>query len=77
MAQNRQWIYTRKPEGQVSADIFALNESAVVQPGPGEVLVKSTLLSLDPASRAWMAGRTYRAQLEPGDLMAGWVSARS
>ena len=42
------------------------------QPGPGEVLVKTTLLSLDPASRAWMAGRTYRAQLEPGEIMAGW-----
>ena len=37
-----------------------------------EVLVRTTLLSLDPASRAWMQGATYRTQLNPGDVMAGW-----
>jgi NADPH-dependent curcumin reductase CurA len=72
MSKNRQWIYASKPEGRVSADIFAMSESAVPEPGPGEVLVRTTLLSLDPASRAWMAGRTYRPQLEPGEIMAGW-----
>lgn len=69
---NRQWIYTRKPEGNVTPDIFALREAPIPEPGPGEVLVKATHLSLDPASRAWMAGRTYRSMLEPGEIMAGW-----
>jgi NADPH-dependent curcumin reductase CurA len=72
MAKNAQWIYARKPEGAVTAAHFAPADSDIAQPGEGEVLVRTTLLSLDPASRAWMAGRTYRAMLEPGEVMAGW-----
>jgi NADPH-dependent curcumin reductase CurA len=74
MAQtvNRQWIYAQKPSGQVGPEHFEPRDAAVREPGDGEALVRTTLLSLDPASRAWMAGRTYRAQLEPGELMAGW-----
>jgi NADPH-dependent curcumin reductase CurA len=72
MAKNAQWIYARKPEGAVTAAHFAPAESELAQPGEGEVLVRTTLLSLDPASRAWMAGRTYRPMLEPGEVMAGW-----
>lgn len=72
MAVNKQWIYAKKPEGQVGPEHFELHESKMPEPGEGEALVRSTLLSLDPASRAWMMGRTYRAMLEPGDVMAGW-----
>jgi len=72
VTQNRQWIYARKPASEVGPDNFDLRESAVPEPKPGEVLVKTTLLSLDPASRAWMQGATYRSQLNPGDVMAGW-----
>lgn len=72
MATNRQWIYARKPVAEVGPDNFELKESALPEPGPGEVLVRTTLLSLDPASRAWMQGATYRSQLNPGDVMAGW-----
>jgi hypothetical protein len=69
---NKQWIYASKPEGQVGPQHFQMRETPDPVPGEGEVLVRSTLLSLDPASRAWMAGRTYRSQLEPGEIMAGW-----
>ena len=72
MAVNKQWIYAQKPEGDVGPQHFELRESETREPADGEVLVKTTLLSLDPASRAWMAGRTYRSQLEPGEVMAGW-----
>jgi len=72
MAKNQQWIYARKPEGLVTAANFEPSERDIPEPGDGEVLVRTTLLSLDPASRAWMAGRTYRAMLEPGEVMAGW-----
>ena len=30
-----------------------------------------TLLSLDPANRAWMMGKTYRDALQPGEVMSG------
>jgi hypothetical protein len=72
MAKNAQWIYARKPEGAVTAAHFDPAESAMPEPKDGEVLVRTTLLSLDPASRAWMAGRTYRSMLQPGEVMAGW-----
>jgi len=72
MTANRQWIYARKPEGEVGPDNFELREIPMPEPGAGEVLVRATLLSLDPASRAWMQGATYRSQLHPGDVMAGW-----
>jgi len=69
---NRQWIYARKPNAEVGPENFDLNSAPMPEPGDGEVLVRSTYLSLDPASRAWMQGATYRAQLNPGDVMAGW-----
>jgi NADPH-dependent curcumin reductase CurA len=72
MTVNRQWIYARKPNAEVGPANFDLREGEAAPPAPGEVLVRTTLLSLDPASRAWMQGATYRSALEPGDVMAGW-----
>jgi len=69
---NRQWIYARKPEAAVGPEHFELREAALPDAGAGEVLVRATLLSLDPASRAWMQAVTYRSMLAPGDVMAGW-----
>jgi NADPH-dependent curcumin reductase CurA len=72
MTTNRQWIYASKPSGDVGPEHFEMRGVTIPEPGPGEVLVRTTLLSLDPASRAWMAARTYRSMLEPGEVMAGW-----
>ena len=72
MAVNKQWIYARKPAAEVGIENFDLVEAPMPQPKAGEALVRTTLLSLDPASRAWMQGATYRSQLNPGDVMAGW-----
>jgi NADPH-dependent curcumin reductase CurA len=72
MTMNKQWIYASKPNAQVSPANFNLQEAAMPQPKEGEVLVRTTLLSLDPASRAWMIGPTYRPMLQPGEVMAGW-----
>jgi NADPH-dependent curcumin reductase CurA len=73
MGGNKQWIYARKPVGEVGPDNFELREAEIPEPKTGEILVRSTLLSLDPASRAWMQAVTYRSQLSPGDVMAGWA----
>jgi NADPH-dependent curcumin reductase CurA len=72
MAVNKQWIYARKPAAEVGPENFDLLEAPMPEPSAGEALVRTTLLSLDPASRAWMHGATYRSQLNPGDVMAGW-----
>ena len=42
-------------------------------PGPGQTLCRNLLLSIDPAARAWMAGPTYRDQLQVGDVVAGYT----
>src|SRR5882672_8646136 len=39
----------------------------------GEVLVRTRMLSLDPANRAWMMGKTYRDALQPGQVMSGFA----
>src|SRR5215472_10611207 len=72
MPRNRQWLYARKPVGSVGTEHFELTEGDIPPPAGDEVLVRLTHLFIDPASRAWMAGRTYRSALEPGELMAGW-----
>lgn len=37
----------------------------------GELLVRTKLISLDAANRAWMQGATYRSAVEAGTVMAG------
>ena len=70
---NRQWVFLRNPEGAVTPDIFAWREAAVPDPSPGQVLIRNRMLSIDPANRAWMRGRTYREQVMPGDVMHGFT----
>ena len=70
---NRQWLYAKQPAGKIGKDTFAWRESAIPTPAEGEVLVRTRMLSLDPANRAWMMGKTYRDALEPGQVMSGFV----
>ena len=72
MTANKQWIFAHAPNGKLATSDFELRESPIPEAKAGEVLVAIKLLSLDPASRSWMHGRTYRSPLSPGDVMAGW-----
>lgn len=72
---NHQILLAELPEGALAERHFRHASSPVADPGPGEVLVRTILLSIDPASRAWMAGRTYRSQLEAGTVMPGLAIA--
>ena len=70
---NRQWLYAKPPQGRIAADTFQWTETAIPAPRAGEALVRTRMLSLDPANRAWMMGKTYRDALEPGQVMSGFV----
>ncbi len=70
---NRQWLYARPPAGKIGPDTFQWTETAIPAPKEGEALVRTRLLSLDPANRAWMMGKTYRDALEPGQVMSGFA----
>ena len=54
---SRQVILTRIPEGVPSLDDFAVVDTMVAGPGPGQVRVRVLELSLDPYLRTAIIGR--------------------
>ncbi len=71
---SRQWVLKARPTGMVGPEHFELREETLPEPGDGELLVRTLLLSLDPANRAWMAPTpTYKAPVMPGDVMHGFA----
>lgn len=70
--KNLQVLLASRPSGWVSEDNFRIRESAVPQPGEGEVLVRNLYLSLDPYMRMRMdAGKSYAPPVEIGEVMVG------
>ena len=70
---NRQVVLADVPTGPVAVEHFTVVESRLPKPRRGEVLCRTLLASLDPVNRALMRGRTYRAALQPGDVMAAFT----
>ncbi len=69
MQRNQQIIIRELPEGTLSESHFELKEGEMPAPGPGQLLIKTRLMSIDAANRAWMQGATYRAAVNAGDVM--------
>jgi len=70
---NRQILLAERPDGPLELHHFREATTEIGEPGPGQVLCRTVLLSIDPANRAWMQGRTYREQLSGGEVMAGFT----
>jgi NADPH-dependent curcumin reductase CurA len=69
---NRQIVLRRRPVGMPTTENFAMVESAVPQPGEGEVLTRTLYLSLDPYMRGRMSdAKSYAAPVEVGGVMVG------
>jgi NADPH-dependent curcumin reductase CurA len=69
---NHQIVLVSRPQGEPSASSFALVESPLPEPGPGEMLVRTIYLSLDPYMRGRMnAGESYAKPAELGQPMVG------
>ena len=71
--RNRQVLFVHRPEGKLAESDFEMREVDVLELGSGQVLCRTILLSVDPANRAWMAGRTYRDQLGENEVMSGFT----
>ena len=72
MAKNVQVLLNNRPEGWVKESDFKIVESDIPDPGPGEVVIENSWLSLDPYMRGRMsAAKSYAASLEIGDVMVG------
>src|SRR5437764_13001537 len=70
--KNRQILLASRPQGEPGPDNFRLVETAVAEPGPGQMLLRSLYLSLDPYMRGRMsAGPSYAPPVEVGGVMAG------
>ena len=57
--------------GPVTADLFEVVSKEIPEPGEGQVLLKQTHMSLDPAMFGWMTPDTesYIPPVEPGSVM--------
>jgi NADPH-dependent curcumin reductase CurA len=70
--KNRQVLLASRPAGEPGPDNFKLVETAIPQPGPGQMLLRTVYLSLDPYMRGRMnAGPSYAAPVEVGQVMEG------
>jgi NADPH-dependent curcumin reductase len=53
--KNRQWILARRPVGEIRDGDLLLKTTSLPVAGPGELLVRTHYLSLDPTNRIWMS----------------------
>jgi NADPH-dependent curcumin reductase CurA len=59
-----------RPEGMPTPDTWDFTEHDVPEPGDGEVLVKLSHISLDPAMRGWIReGHSYIPPVQVGEVM--------
>jgi len=67
---NRQWILKKRPVGDIKPGDLELVESPVPVPGPGQVLLRTVYLSLDPTNRIWMSDMDqYMPPVGLGEVM--------
>ena len=67
---NRRVTLAARPVGYPKESDFALEEADVLEPGPGEVLVRALWVSLDPYQRGRMSeARSYAPSLAIGDVI--------
>ena len=73
MIKNTQVFLKETPKGKLLKSHFEIKNTSIMPPLRGEVLIEIEYISIDAANRAWMQGRTYREQILPGNLMAGYA----
>lgn len=75
MAINRRVLLTARPDGVAQASHFSLDEAPVERPGEGEILVRNSVLSVEPAMRGWTtAGPNYSEPVAIGAVMRALAS---
>ena len=70
--KNRRILLARRPTGEPSEADFALSEVELEDPQPGQMLLRTLWLSLDPYMRGRMSDRkSYAPSVGIGDVMVG------
>ena len=69
---NRQIVLAARPHGEPKESDFSLVQTPPPEPGPGQLLLRTLYLSLDPYMRGRMsAAKSYTAPFELGKVMQG------
>lgn len=69
---NRQWLLAEHPTGMPTPETWRLHAGAAPEPGPRQILVKTTWLSLDPYMRGRISpSANYTRGVAIGELMQG------
>ena len=72
--KNHQVTLASRPVGYPKESDLKLVESEIPEPGEGEVLIRTIWLSIDPFNGGPMrAGASYRAALEIGEPIVGYI----
>lgn len=67
---NRQWILRKRPIGDIQPGDLELVETPIPVPGPGQLLLRTVYLSLDPTNRIWMSDMDqYMPPVGIGEVM--------
>lgn len=81
-SHNRRWVLASRPYGAPVAENFRLEETPVVPPGEGEVLLRTVWLSLDPYMRGRISDAPSYAPpvaldgVMPGETVSRVVQSR-
>jgi hypothetical protein len=75
--KNREIRFKSRPNGMPTAANFELAETDVPTPGPGEVLVRNSYMSVDPYMRGRMSDRaSYAEGFKVGEVMTGGATGQ-
>ena len=70
---NQRLVLHERPTGKVGEEHFRLEQAAVAEPGPGQVVVRSLWLGFEPAQRGWLNDvRSYVPPVQLGEVMRAW-----
>jgi NADPH-dependent curcumin reductase CurA len=73
--RNRQVVLASRPDGIPQAQHFRIAESAVPQPGPGQILVRNRFLGVEPAMRGWVSAvANYAEPVAIGEVMRSFAA---
>jgi NADPH-dependent curcumin reductase CurA len=77
MPKSREWHLVARPQGWPRPEDFALVETDVPEPGPGQVLVRNLYLSVDPYMRGRMNDvKSYSPPYQLNEPMTGGALGR-
>ncbi|HFJ9774577.1 TPA: NADP-dependent oxidoreductase, partial [Raoultella ornithinolytica] len=75
--RHRRWVLASRPHGEPTGGNFRLEESEAPTPGPGQVLLRTVYLSLDPYMRGRMSDApSYSPPVAIGAVMVGGTVSR-